>query len=523
MIQLRKQKIFQILILSLLSFLTITSGKVYSQTPKTTPSPDSIQKIADNLAIIDKSFTSIAFFLAKALIALLSILVIHRIILLVTYRSSQLVIDNFTNATGAEELDAVLPGLSQIAREKLIRQMKYLHLRVKQHIIKIAPNVYRPTDKLPLPRTTPDQRLGDLVNSLNEFTPDELDPVVQLLKVIFPPYGTKVSGILQSQGDDHRVIGITFEITDIEGRVASQLYTIWESSLSKTEETGDDKSQLALKDRFRRLLPTATRWLAVELARREMIASVPFIFVGQTRKHYLGKIYNFFGVLNQANAQTHGSFFYNLAIEDLELAVELDPDWYQAYDNLAETYSFLGRDTKGIKSINAYQKAIAHYEQALQHAKNPATKCRLRLGKAITQLLTGNKIWIEAARQEIQNLETEIDPTNNKLNYRLLYYFACWYAITASVERSSLANSLGVTPPGETSALRYLSYSLARETNPDFWEWTEKDPDLAAIRSHIPLIKSALSQKLQQQPELSTLTGEKFAQTITEVLQAVNK
>ena len=284
---------------------TPTATLTPSQPDRTTIS---VTKLTDDIEVVEKNATKVVFILVKVLAALLSLLIIDRIILLIFYRSSQLIIDNFTNAS-ADELDKVLPGLSQLARERLVREMKGVRQRVKQHIITQGPENYRPPDKFALPQSTSDQRLADLVASLNEFTPDQIDPVVHMLKVIFPPYGTKVTSILQSQGKEYDRLGITFEITNIEGRLSSKLYTIWESLNDNSVA-----SQQALKDRYRALLKSAIRWLALELCRREMVAAVPWNHFGGTRDRYQAKIYNFFGALNQASAPTHGKLFYELRI-----------------------------------------------------------------------------------------------------------------------------------------------------------------------------------------------------------------
>jgi tetratricopeptide (TPR) repeat protein len=524
-------------LLLIFTLLVVNSGVAHSQTPvpnpqttatptvtpTTTVAPKSSQsnkvktserKLSDTLEAVDKELTSVVFFLAKIVVFLLSLLVIQRILLLIIYRSSQLIIDNFSNATGADEIDSVLPGLSQLTREKLIREMKVVHQRVKQHIEKLGPQTYRPPDNLPLPRSTPDQRLANLVASLNEFTPDQIDPVVQLLKVIFPPFGTKVTCILQSQGEEHKRLGMTFEITDIEGRVASVLYTIWESPDRKIVNSSDEQSKIALKDRFRQLQRTATRWLAVELCRQEMVKAVPFYYFGKSRKHYQARIHNFFGVLNQTSAQTHGHFFYQLAIEDLQTSINLNPDWYQPYDNLAETYYLLGRTEQGDRRVGHLQNAIAHYEEALKRVLEPTVQLRIKVAKAIAQLLTGKEDLILAAKQEIQNLETaKYWDATTVLNYRLLYYLACWYA---------LAYHLDVADETQKQAYRYLTYSLARDKNREYWEWAGKDPDLESIRAGFPELKSALLKTLNEKPELPTLTGKDFVKSIEEVLGAVN-
>ena len=462
-------------------------------------------KLATDLEQLNKSFTIIIFFVAKLLAAFLSIVVIYRIILLIVNRPSQLVIDNLSNATGATNMDGVLPGLSQLARQRLIKEMNHVLERVKQHSTGDGLDTLRPADKLPLPQTTPDQRLTDLVASLQKFTPEQIDPAVQLLNVMFPPQGTKVSSILQSQGDDHHKLGITFEISDLQGNAASKLYTVWDS--------GENQSSYPdLKDRYRELLKPATRWLAIELSRREMITGASQFSSGSKRQTYQAKVYNFFGILNQTSGQTHGKFFYKLAVEDLKAAVAIEPHWHQPYENLAETYTLIARQETTKKSLNLYNQAIVNYNLAIERVKNDDIKYHIRVGKAIAQLLTGQESLIQKSKQEISQVESALDLTK-KHNYRLLYYLACWYAN---------AHGMGVMEQAQQKARRYLTYSLARETSPDFWRWANKDPDLATIREGLPELQTHLSTKLHKHPQISTFTGNEFRQPINEVMQQVN-
>ncbi|MDJ0620395.1 MAG: hypothetical protein QNJ63_27265 [Calothrix sp. MO_192.B10] len=484
---------------------TVTSN------PSTPADNSQVGKLATELEQLDKSFTIIIFFVAKVLAGLLSVLVIYQIILLIVNRPSQLIIDNFSNATGAEELDGVLPGLSQLARQGLIQEMNNVRHRVKQHTSHAEAETFRSADKRPLPQTTPDQRLTDLVASLQQFTPDQIDPAVQLLDVMFPPHGTKVTSILQSQGNDHHKLGITFEISDLQGHAASKLYTVWESGENQPTNQG-------LKDRYRELLKPATLWLAIELSRREMILAASQFSYGSQRRAYQAKLHNFFGVLNETSGQNHGNFFYELAIEDLQTAIKTDPGWYQPYENLAEAYTLLARGKRKEHSLNLHInlnlhiKAIAYYDLAMERVTDENIKYHILVAKAIAQLLTKKERLIQESKREILNLESTLDLTE-KQSYRLLYYLACWYAI---------AHNLGVVEQGQKQARRYLTYSLARERNPDFWKWTDQDPDLSGIREGLEKLKASLSIKLHKHPEISTLTGKKFVQTMTEVMQQVD-
>ncbi|MDJ0694155.1 MAG: hypothetical protein QNJ49_00150 [Mastigocoleus sp. MO_167.B18] len=489
-----------------------------------------------NLESLEKSITTILFFLGKVALILLISIIIQRILFLIWNRYSQLIVDNFKNASGNEELNSVLPGLSQLARERLLREMRGVHNKLREHVDKVAPKNYRPNDRLVLPRATPDKRLANLVDSLNEFTPDQIDPVVQLLNVIFPTYGTKVTSILQNRGNNNEKIGITFEITDIEGHLASKLYTVWESPLNLEnnqeqkleaeegeEEEGEEESSDALpslKERYRLLLKPATRWLAIELSRREMVAAVPHQFYfGKKRTRYQAQIHHFFGVLYYASAPTHGFFFYKLATEDFQAAIKLCPNWYQPHENLADIYSTKGRQISNIKDgkikgyvsdgRNLQRKAILEYESALKKCTDKESIRRIRIRKAISQLLVGDLVQIQEAKDEIEYLEKNWDATL-EMNGPFIYSMATWYAITFT--QGYGGDSI------KKIAQTYLVYALVRNTENNFWKWAGKDPDFQKIRGNFAELQFVLLKELNRFSQLSNLKGEEFAKAIEKIL-----
>ena len=488
---------------------------IYSQqiitkpTPTATPTPSqsnkpkmSVPKLTDDLEVVEKNVTRIFIIFVKVLAVLLSILIVYRLILMVFQRSSQLIVDNFINASDAAEMKSVLPGLSQLARERLVGEMKGVHQRVKEHIINQGPQTYHPSDKLPLPQKTPDQRLSNLVTSLTQFTPEQMHPAVKMLKVIFPPVGTKVTSILQSQGKKYDRLGITFEITNIEGRLSSKLYTVWESVENSAPEE-------ALKDRYRNLLGSAIRWLTLELSRREMVAAVPWYYLGRKRDRYQAKIYNFFGLLNLASAPTHGKLFYYLAIEDLQQAIVLYPEWFQPYENLADTYSSFGGETSAKECLNYQHQALLQYDLALNACKDESVKRRIRIGKAMAGLMIGDVNLILEAKHEIENLKKGWDETS-ELNTRFLYNLAAWYAIAYRMN-AGVKTALSL-------ARRYLVYALVRNSDRTIWEWAGKDPDLQGICEDYAELKFILLKKLNEVPGLPTITGKNFTQHTEEIL-----
>lgn len=531
-----KKRILLLITLFLLGFGAFSSQGTNYLALKQNINTPLAEILLRNLEMLGQSINNILVLLGKIALILLISIIIQRILILIWSRYSQLIIDNFKNASGNDELDNVLPGLSQLARERLLREMRGVHSRLKEHVDrKVAPRNYRPTDRLALPRTTPDQRLANLVDSLNEFTPDHIDPVVQLLNVIFPTYGTKVTSILQNRGNNNEKIGITFEITDIEGHLASKLYTVWESpqKSEKNQEHGLEEKEIddispSLKERYRLLLKPATRWLAIELSRREMVAAVPQFYFGKRRTRYQAQIHNFFGVLYYASAPTHGFFFYKLAIEDLQQAIQLCPYWYQPHENLADIYSTKGRQIISIKDKNIkvrnikeqnsegrdlQRKAILEYENALDKCTDKESIRRIRVGKAISQLLAGDRTQIQEAKDEIEYLEKNWDATL-EMNGRFIYSMAAWYAITFTQGYGDNAV--------KKLAQNYLVYALVRNTESDFWKWAGQDPDFQKIRGNFAELQFVLLKKLNRFSQLPNLKGEEFAKAIEEILEESN-
>jgi hypothetical protein len=512
-----------------LALSIVVSGLVSAQTP--TPSPGispsvqptvtstpsgwkktvtTIDSLGTDLEKLDKAASTIVFTLLKLVVLLLSLIIIQRLLLLIFNRSPELIIENFSNSSGNDELDKVLTGFSQLARQGLVGEIEGVRRRVQENIRGVGPDAYRSSDKTPLPQATSAQQLNNLLVSLTEITPGQIDSVLQLINVIFPPYGTKVISILQHKGDTPGRVGITFEIKNILGKQAPKLYTIWESPTEQSANSQDNSTKAILKDRYVAILKAATRWLALELSRREMIAAVPRIYLGSKQK-YRGQIHNFFGVLNLASAPTHGTFFYELAIEDLHQAIELAPDWYQPYENLANTYSALGRDTQGKEGVAWQRKAVLRYTDALERVQDENVKHRIQIGKATSQLLTSEKILIEEAKQEIQKVEMDWDAAFEK-DARFLYNLASWYALAKH------QGSVGFH--ADKTARRYLAYSLVRDNS--FWYWAGKDKDLESIHDGLEDLKFELSKKLRQLIELPKLEGKEFTDAMDEVLKKIN-
>ncbi|MBD2463923.1 hypothetical protein H6G89_23250 [Oscillatoria sp. FACHB-1407] len=478
-----------------------------TSSPATWTTTTDIENFGKQLESFNNATTTVISVVVKVGALLFSLVLLQRLLWLMLRRRPELVIENFADASGKDELSKVLPGLTQLARQELIREIKGVRQRVKEHVRCVGPERYRPSDVSPLPQATSDQRLTSLLASIKEFAPTQLSPIFQLINILFPPFGTKVTGLLQSKDSSPEKLGLTIEITDIQGELVPRLYTIWEPQSKKAVDSEVVLPELTIKDRYITLLRPVARWLALELSRREMVVKVP---LGQDRKRYQGQIHNFFGVLNYASAQTHGNFFYQLAIEDLQQAIELCPNWYQPYENLADTYSTKGREEQGKIKIDLQRKAILNYNSALERVIDEPVANRIRLSKAIALLLLADKDSIDEANNEIELIKKKWNPVA-ELDSRFLYNLAVWHLTYKS-------QGFGDKSTVQLARL-YLAYSLARSRK--FWDWAIKDPDLEEIRNDLPDLQFHLSRSLREMPDINKCIDKEFEEIINKIFEKI--
>lgn len=509
-----------------IALVLIPPGSVLAQTslpsPNISPSPQptatsspiawtattDIENFGKQLESFNNATTTVISVVVKVGALLFSLVLLQRLLWLMLRRRPELVIENFADASGKDELIKVLSGLTQLARQELIREIKGVRQRVKEHVRSVGPERYRSSDVSPLPQATSDQRLTSLLSSIKEFAPTQLSPAFQLISILFPPFGTKVTGLLQSKSSSPEKLGLTIEITDIQGELVPRLYTIWEPPSKQSVDAQDILPEAPVKDRYIALLKPVARWLALELSRREMAVKVPF---GQDRKQYQGQIHNFFGVLNYASAQTHGSFFHQLAIEDLQQAIELCPDWYQPYENLADVYSTQGREEQGKINIDLQRRALLNYNSSLERVIDELVVNRIRLSKAISLLLLADQDSVNEANNEIELVKKGWNPIE-ELDSRFLYNLAVWHL---TYKRQGFGDQSTIQ-----LARLYLAYSLARSRK--FWDWAVKDPDLEEVRGDLLNLQFYLSQNLKALPDIEKCIDQRFEEMISKTFKQIN-
>jgi tetratricopeptide (TPR) repeat protein len=142
-----------------------------------------------------------------------------------------------------------LPGISVLARQQLRRDLASAGDQVKKTIDRAsllsAPFVVEPL----APRAAPDETLHQLTDSLSELAGEHGGTAVTFLgQALLKPTGTKVTPTLLKRGDAPGIVGVTFEISALDGSDAPEYVTLWEH--------GDPNALKRLK-RPARCLPAA--------------------------------------------------------------------------------------------------------------------------------------------------------------------------------------------------------------------------------------------------------------------------
>ena len=262
------------------------------------------------------------------------------------------------------------------------------------------------------------------------------------------------------------------------------------------------------------LLKPGCRWLACEISERERLAevlSIPLVPQAErggpgerTARERLrtvkqsalrGTIANFYGVLYAASAPAFSGYdtgFLQRAADQFRYAIgqfadapermaELrqltyeDPEKegiillllrsYLPYENLANTYSLLGRtlgddaaedqSATQLSNLEYQDQSLFFYQQALKridempppHSEN--MKRRIEINRATSQLLTGDPEQAREAREKVAGIAGR--DLADERDARILYSLACWYAVADEVsaevpDASEKAPLLGVQP-----------------------------------------------------------------------------
>jgi tetratricopeptide (TPR) repeat protein len=307
--------------------------------------------------------------------------------------------------------------------------------------------------------------------------------------------------------------------------------TAYEDALKKQPTHAEAKNALERviqsvtrtpSERYIALLKPGAQWLALELSKETMLSDVVRGYRRSENGRPVAEVYNFIGASYLLRASVHSSF-YQLAIDNFKQAVKHDPGWYLPYENLGDTYSYMGNQRE---ALGSYDTALEQVQADLKEEdpQRQETECRLRISKGIAQLLSSDSDLKEKARNEIRSIERACGGPVN-LSARSLYNLACWYSVAAR-------HKIRVLGPGRVSrdlrrrARRFLAYSLAKNyLDRDLWERVDKDQDLdndthkGLEDLKFRIIKEVDQQKRQGTTLLFDLSGDDFRSAMTEVMK----
>jgi hypothetical protein len=325
------------------------------------------------------------------------------------------------------------------------------------------------------------------------------------------------------------------------------------------------------------LLKPGCRWLACEISKRERLAevlSIPLVPQAERgvpaeraarerirtvkQSALRGTIANFYGVLYAASAPTFSGYdtgFLQRAADQFRYAIRQFADapermaelrqltyeepekegiilllWrsYLPYENLANTYSLLGRtlvddaaedqSATQLSNLEYQERSLFFYQRALgrvdamppPHSEN--IRRRIEINRATSQQLTGVPEQAREAREKVTDIARRPQNLAGETDFRVLYSLACWYAV---------ADEVGTEAPdaGEKARL-YLAYSLGRDKQRDLWKHASKDKDLASIgHGFVERLELELMRTRLRNPDLHAMPGAAFARVIAEVIE----
>jgi biopolymer transport protein ExbB/TolQ len=382
----------------------------------------------------------------------------------------------------------------------------------------------------------------NLMRLVGEIAPKEVTPIMKFIEAIFPPHVIRATGHLQGKSDKSGREGITFEYVDLGSQRNLMVRTLrWQASDNR-EDSADSappaKSNMANgtltneeSDHYIELLSPAMYWVALMFWEQKLISNVPLMnrILKAREKRRKARIFYLIGALYYAHSnRLYSSFFCQLAVEHLRLALITDKNWSLPYLYLANLYSFKALDKKGELHEKLLNEAFNLYDKALDLAEMQGEKfiqARIILAKALAELTSGLKTnddgLIDRAAQEVEGLKTQMDPAGFEPARAdcaaYLYNLATWYQI-ASDKYVYIPNV-----KSKDEARRYLAYSLVRSRS--FWDIVENDINFKSMgdASDLEILKKELAKKLSEERELVRMTGENFKTEIGKILEKVDQ
>lgn len=513
---------------------------------------------------------------------LLGLVVTIALILFILYqyiqyrRPYRLVFEAFSNESKLVDAAKKPLNLSILAQEELARQFKLIYRDLKEYSDKdsqdfealVADELYieeelsgndvenyvaadqikkggMVEDLKEVIKYLKDPKGINVMHLVGEIAPKEVTPIMKFIEAIFPPHVIRATGHLQGKSDKSGRAGITFEYVDLGSQRNLMVRTLrWRPSDSDHIEdcvnaaspaqsnTINEKLPNEGPELYIELLSPAMYWVSLMFWEQKLVSNVPFMnrILKAREKRRKARIFYLIGALYYAHSnrfKPYSSFFYQLAVEHLRLALITDANWSLPYLYLANLYSFKAQEKADDLHEKLFDEAFKLYDKAREIAemeREPFIQARIRVDIALAKLTAGvgkqDIRLVNGAVQEIEVLKTQMDPANYEPARAdcaaFMYNLATWYEL-ASDHSAPVPN---VIPREE--ARRYLAYSLAR--SPSLWKAAEIDEKFKSIRDSddLQMLKEALGKRLCEEPSLVELTLENFRTEIDKILEEVD-
>lgn len=395
-------------------------------------------------------------------------------------RRSQLVLRDLTNASGALELDATTPGLSELTRQSLLMQLRDAEERIREYYASLSGPDTAYTLELPPRPSDVSDRIDDealtLARSVREVVPAKASSSFQLIAdALFRPTGTVVSGMVLRRGDASADrIGIALDVASLPGSGVIRSPAFWEPATS-----GARPRQL-YQERLLTLIEPAARWLAIELWAHGLRAAA-----GRTdRNRRLGLVANLAGGLFHGSALSyteHAEVFTLVAIDRFREATRLLPWYYKPSENLAVACRDYAATPAGwVDAERWYRQAEKSYTAALAVVDKlgDSKQCaplrkRLEVRRLLARLSSPSSHLQQQALQELAAAPPPLLPGEPA---RAHYTTACLYAVAARFS--------GGRADWEEEALALLGLALVGDQTErrDLWRHAPNDPDLSVLQ-----------------------------------------
>lgn len=411
-------------------------------------------------------------------------------------RRPQIIMADLASPTGCAELAGV-PMLSQVARLRLRQQINDQRSQMER----IGQTILAATRELNI-RVSEAERMQHaatdsitaVLSTLQGVVPDPAGRFINLFSMILPPpFGVSVSMTVIQRGATASRLGISVEVSMLDGRLHSSA-VFWEPpSAAATAPVGPPETT----DRVLVLLEPVTRWIAVHLVLTLMVFPYRRIPLKsqQGLRHLLAG-----GLFLQAMRAfpDHTLAFGEEAIGELELARRLLSGIPLPVTTLAGVYERIAwarrqEDELAEEAQAAFRAAVGCWRaaEAFRSAGDEIRLATVLERRLKAEIASGDPVLQEAALAELRTASiTTVQLSGRAWRYNRACLFAQAYHAAPEVEYLKLS-------------LHWLGLALLHETDSSLWDYaSQHDPELTPIRDTLKAFLVELRSLIPADPKL---------------------